>query len=515
MKKNVPIYAAILTVFAIAALLLGLSLALLPYKLSFLLAILILGSTGLLVAVVARDRSSENYKVVYLVLVAALAGRFLWPNFAYVPIYALPSKSPQRWLWALCIAYWLYSLLVHSELRSRLATRLTRPSIAWLMAAFVGWRLLAAASGDLAVASLYVMAGELFDYVPAFLFALTWVRDVRDAERLAFGLVLVALIVGLLTGIELIVKQNLFMQIAPYDINNEGFLMAALEAKQRGGSYRAQASFNHPLLLAQFAVTVLPLVAFHILRGQRWQKRALASLVLLLVIVMLWASRTRTAIGVSGFVVATLILCLAANMIAERRSGIHRPLLGGLWLLAGFTAFVAIIAAIYVLTAGRTAEEVSSSMGRLAMLQRATVAALAHPLLGYGIAVGNLQAANYNSRGWATLDSYFLTQLLEAGIPALLLYITLLALCASAFVRQVFAREPTREGLLVAMWGLAMIAFGMSSLILSTPHNMPLFYLGVGVVGALSCPSTGDVSLPRRSALMRRGTTAFQDVART
>lgn len=477
-----------LTLVSLAALIIGLAIAALPVRLTLVMSLLIVVPIFVGALLLTPDRRTVPYRLIYGIFVVAVAAKFLWPNFAYIPIEALPSKNPQRWVWAFCILYWAYGLATNSELRERLAKRLANSQVAWLLAALILWRILASGFSESIPTSVYLMLVELFDYVPAFLFALTWVRDERDARTLALALLVTALLIGLIAAVEFAIKANVFLQLVPGDIENEEFLRAAVEGKLRGGAYRVQASFNHPLLLAQFTVCVLPLAVYVATTAPQRTTKAFAAVVFFVLMGMLLASRTRTAVAVAAPVLALSFLMAAWTGMTNRKSGVHKPLISAIGLLAGVAVLVSVFALIAVLTQGRTQEEAGSSLARVIMLQRAMDAAAVEPLVGYGPGVGNYKAALYSSSGAASLDSYFLTQLLEAGVPAMLLYVALIGVGALQILRHFSptAQQAGRASKVLAMWGLCIIAFGVSSAVLSTPHNMPLLFLALGVVAALT-----------------------------
>jgi len=484
------------------ALVLGLAVPILPNKLTLVLGILVIGIIGIVIAIKLPERATAPYRLIYAIFLTAIAAKFLWPNFAYIPVPALPSKNPQRWVWALCIMYWAYSLLINRELRERLGKRLTGSNLSKMLLALVGWRLASIGFSEQPLASSYTMFVELFDYLPAYLIALTWVRDVNDAKRVAKCLLVTAVIVGFITVVELVMKKNLFVAFAPHDITNEEFLIAAVESKLRGGVYRAQASFNHPLLLAQFAVAILPLAMSAVLQSKSMLGRVFSVSALTLLAFCLVASRTRTAIVVAGLVVALALLLKSWNAVTSRSRGFRTPLLGGISLVGGIAVLGGVVAVVLVLTAGRDAEEASSSMARLLMLNRAIGAAMEQPLFGFGPGIGNLHAAVYNSRGTSSLDSYWLTQMLESGIPAMLIFIALLCNAAIEFIKEMFTARASEHGFVAATWSLSIIAFGISTVILSTPHNMPLLYLAMGIVVAMRMPDNKAQAEHRETGIL-------------
>jgi hypothetical protein len=136
------------------------------------------------------------------------------------------------------------------------------------------------------------------------------------------------------------------------------------------------------------------------------------------------------------------------------------------------------------LAVGRTADEAVSSYARVQMLERAVVGAAENPLVGSGPAIGGAEAANVNSRGRSSLDSLWLVLLLESGLPALLLFVGLLAAGTSRVLTGMRAgfQGPAQTS---AAWAFAILAFALTSLVLGTPHNLPLLYLALGALVVL------------------------------
>lgn len=440
---------------------------------------------GLVVVMLLPNRKVVPYGLIFFVFGAAVVTRFLWPNFAYLPIPALPIKNPQRLVWALALAYWLYSLATNRELRERLARRVSQPGLAWLIFMFFAWRMLSVPFSEYPGVGTYLMLRELFDYLPAFLFVLTWVRGADDAVRVGRWLLAATFVICILAIAEYIGKRNLFLSVIPYDPNNEDFLRSALESKIRGGVYRVQASFNHPLLLAQFLSVTLPVLMLTTWSDHSRFVRLAGWGVMLVLPGVLWATQTRTALGVSAFIGASAVLLMTLYSIRRREVGTDRHSMQAAILLMFLAALgAAIIAFAVQLALGRTSEETSSSQARVEMLERAVKGMQDQPLIGDGPGVGGFEAANINSRGRVSLDSYWLLVLLESGLPALMLYLAMLIAGVRHLVPAV-SRGLHGEARIQAAWALAIASFAISSSVLGTPHNLPLLYLALGIVVAL------------------------------
>jgi hypothetical protein len=489
--------AALLATACLLGLVFGVIVPILPLKATAVLLVVVVGLVGLTVAILMPDKKQTPYGVIYAIFLIAIVSKFVWPNFAYLPIPGLPSKNPQRWLWALCVGYWAYSILVNGNLRDRLTYRFSASGLAKLLLALQLWRFASIFVSDQPAVSAYTMVVDTFDYFMAFMFCLTWIRDERDVRRIGLALVITTAVISLFAVAEVALRQNIFIKLVPYDSTNEMFLTMAVESKLREGGYRAQASFNHPLLMAQFVVTVMPIIVYALFnQGGKWVK-AVSFFSLASVPFLLWASRTRTAVLVAGVVLVIGFIMLATNAARRKRVSSAGSLLGGVGLVFATGLTCAVGVAAIVLTVGRTAEESVSSLARAQMIQTAFRAALTEPLLGFGPALGSFQAAVYSSRGSASLDNYWLTLLLESGFPAMVMFLIALVLVLRGIVKQTTRGHATDAHLLSATWGLAALAFGTTTAILSTTHNLPLLNVCFGVLVALAYPGAGSA---RRAA---------------
>jgi hypothetical protein len=485
------------------AALIGMALPVLPVRMSVIGVGMILLFGGVVLVMLIPDRRTVPYRLIFAVFFVAVFTRFLWPNFAYIPVPVLPTKNPQRLLWFLAIVYWLYALGTNRELRERLAQRCSESAIVWLIVGLFAWRLVSLVFAEHPAFSIMPTVFEAFEYLPAVLFALTWIRDEQDALRVCRWLMLATLVILGITVAEVALQQNVFLRLIPFDPNNEEFLQTSLESKVRGGQYRSQASFNHPLLLSQFLAVVMPLIALCARFDPSRAMRRLAILALCGLPFMLWAARTRTGVIVAILVAGALLLGAVLQRLSRRKPATTRGLDGGMAagmaLLVLLAASVAAIAVIVQLTLGRTAEEVTSSYARVEMLQRALVATADSPLVGFGPDQGSILAANTNSRGRSSLDSFYLALMLDSGVPALLLFGALVA-AATFRARLLITGTGLREAAQAA-WALAAIGFAISAAVLGTRHNMSLFYLALGILVALSPALTQRAAEHRTQAL--------------
>lgn len=485
MRRNVGSGLAIIAAFMFLAVFLALLIVFFPLKFTGVVSIGVLAIIGIVVALLLPDSRNDKARITITLLVLAVATKFLWPSFSYIPVPGLPFKNPQRWVWLFCIGYWIWSLLSNATLRERTAQRLTGHPLSAMVLAFFAWRLVSCAGSQLPATSVFTAAMEIFDYLPAYLMAITWIRDERDVRTLTSAMVVVLLLIEVAALVEARMQSNPFMALLPYDRENSEFLNAVGVAKYRAGAYRAQATFNHALLLAQYLACMLPLAVGSLLRVRTVPMRLCALAGVGLLPAAMWATHTRTSVVAAGLVLALLVLLLAWRQARRADGQFQQHVAGYFGLVVAAGILVAAIAVAYYWTVGRTAQETGSSLARLRMLQLSIGAFAESPIFGHGPVVGSFKVALRSSDGTASLDSYFLTQLVESGLLGFALFVGFFLAAAVAGITE--AGRATTQGLsLRLVWSLLVLAFGFSALVLSTPHNMQLLYLALGVVVALA-----------------------------
>lgn len=500
MRRNVGSGLAIIAAFMFLAVFLALLIVFFPLKFTGVVSIGVLAIIGIVVALLLPDSRNDKARITTALLVLAIATKFLWPAFSYIPVPGLPFKNPQRWVWLFCIGYWVWSLLSNATLRKRTAQRLTGHPLSAMVLAFFAWRLASCAGSQVPTASIFTAAMEIFDYLPAYLMAISWIRDERDVRTLTSAMVVVLLLITLATVVEARMQSNPFMFLLPYDPGNAEFIAVLGTATFRAGSYRAKATFGHALLLAQYLACMLPLVLGSLTRSVRPWIRLCALLGCLLLPVAMWATHTRTSAAASALVLALLAILLAWRLAVRKEGGFQRHVAGYFGLIIAVGLLLVAIAVVYSWAVGRTSQEAGSSIARLRMIQLSFEAFAESPIFGHGPGSGAFKAGIKSSDGTISIDSYFLTQLVESGLLGLLLFSGFIAAATIGGMREVI--RATRSGLtLRLLWCLVILSFGLSAAVLSTPHNMPLLYLALGVVVALT-PNRAHERQLSQSAVM-------------
>ena len=425
---------------------------------------------------ISHHVSEKQISLLELMLLGFIVVFHLWPAYAVIKIGALPGLNLQRIFIILLIISWLFSLLssprCYNELLNTIKTY--RYLVLNLLAYFL-WRYISISKSDNFILSFYAATNDFISYFIVFMIGLTVWHSSKQLSRVVFLLIVLSIIVSLIGIYEGHVEKNIFEQFVP--ITSE-YTSQALEAKIRD-SYRVQATFEHPLVLAEYFVFVIPLALVMAVNSRSLFYRILGSAAVILDGLALWKTGSRTGIVVLiglGFLAAAWKFWLVL-----KRSKDYKVV----GLLFAFLPVLLAIAALGFLVInhliqGRSSEEASSTVTRIVQLDLGIPLIFKHPLLGYGPGTGAILLDIRNESGLPTIDNYYLSIALESGLPALVFftfafgYIILLSLQTLRFG---FAFN--------GGFALAFIGFVLCLPALSITAFFPLVFLSFSLVTAM------------------------------
>lgn len=200
-----------------------------------------------------------------------------------------------------------------------------------------------------------------------------------------------------------------------------GSLDRATTGAYRDGEFRAQANFLHPIVFAQYLAAFGPLLWTKMWRSESVLIRLVAGIGLPAIAVGMWAASARSAIVV-------LVVAIAARTLPYLRKRVHD--IGSLMVIALVPATLVVFFLwiygqdISQALMGSTSEEQSSTESRLTMIQLGLEALVVSPIFGHGEGMAGSLAGLPVPGGGYTLDSYYLSVLLDFGIVGFGLFVT-------------------------------------------------------------------------------------------
>lgn len=202
--------------------------------------------------------------------------------------------------------------------------------------------------------------------------------------------------------------------------------LALGEAKFRDGAFRAQATFEHPIMLSSAMGALLILSIWKLFESSRTQNRGGVALALLGAAISLggsWASGSRT----SAIALAVISVVVLLRIILGRygRAGLvyilYAIVVGNLfyWLYVAIAGESENI--LLSLVRGRTYEEAMSSELRLIMWQKALYLLDGSPLFGYGPGAEILASVQVGEV--TTIDNSYIALMVSRGLIGLFLFL--------------------------------------------------------------------------------------------
>jgi hypothetical protein len=408
----------------------------------------------------------------------ALLLSVVWPRYGFYsvgPIDATPYTIMAILAWIVVPAA---LLLMPAAGRQFWRAVSDRPVMFSLLISWILWRALSSAIGPNPGFSLTYLAREVVYLLPLLPLAILLTQQ-PDGRRLALSCILLATaIVTAVALVEMITGQSLVRMTGARFAGDAQTLANIAEANRRLGqnATRIQSVFTHPIVFAQFLAWAAPFLVFAALgRTQMWMRlTALGCLAVLPVLV--FATNARSGLIALG---ASLMTYIAIGLI--RRVGLFSLQSAA----AAFMTLALLLGAFNVgqgtlggLVQGRNAVEASSTQARSAMFERGLREISASPIVGFGDGQSPQYAGLVGRNGILTIDSAFLSSLLDSGWVGLFMNLSIWALALVSATRA--ALQPKSLGFDAAV---AASLVGVMSVfaVLSITDNLSLIYISIGL----------------------------------
>ena len=481
LKRNaIPDWAALSVIIGLAAVL-GAAVVLLPLAYVMGFALVMLAPLWAIVIFGLPKVQRVPYPLLQGVFGFIIFMYFVWPQYVLIPWSALPIKSPQKILYFIYLAVWLGYLAKVPEMRDRLKQSYHHNKLTLnLLIALIAWRLITVFTSELPFVSFYRFVYEISTYFLMVPIAISLVRSDDDIKTLLNWLLAAAVVTSLYAIPEYAIKHTIFARFNTLNIIDPIQAQLVNAPKFRGGNYRAQSSFDHPLSFSEFLVSVLPwaLISIMIFK-RRWL--VVAGVGLIGVGLVLTNSRSSLA---GAMVVVGLLLFLALFRNAKNGRTDQWPLIAAIVLLPIALMSAYLFSSPFVaLLKGRTALEQGSTFARTQMLDRGLPLVIQKPVAGYGPGMGATKLDFTNTHGTITLDNYYLSAALDSGVTYVFLLIALSIAALFRSMREIGDADPMRAWMFGSM-GIGIIGFLIVKAVLGTELNFPLYFLLIGLICA-------------------------------
>jgi O-antigen ligase len=489
----------------------GLLCSILPFRFVVIPAVPIMVLVGLILWMLP-DVGGMPYARLRTLMLWYLGVNILWPNYVAVNLPGLPWITPTRIIVFSMVVIFVYALSTSGAFRRSIIDSLdTEP---WLRKLF--WLFWATTTVSI-VFSIYPFASfnryvnnqvywTMFLALSAFL--ATRPNFVLPAGRiLAWSMIVVSLL-----GIyEYAIQRVFWLDHLPDFLKADLELLAiAGETQARAGTglYRVRGTFVASLYFAEYTAMAFPFVLHFLFRA-----KSIAAFALLFAGVMACATTMYLTNARSAMIGLLLALVLYGFFAAWRIRRQQPNSLASTAVVFGYPA-VMLFLMLAVLSWNRLrvaviggGQNVASDNARSVQWDLGFPMALSHPL-GHGVARSGGTLGYTNRAGEATIDSYYLSLLLEYGFLGLASFMLLFLLAAWLGFRAYNASR-TEEEQMVGPLTMALVNFTVIKSVLSSEANMPVAFVMLGALlglvwqmrqsGALA-PGRGRIAVPRAAA---------------
>ena len=440
------------------------------------MALLGLLVVAMLVALPLGERA-VNTRLMVWGLAFYLGFDILWADYVAVDLPLIPFVTPVRMYLFLFVGVWLFlaatSRIVHERMWKSLK------AIPLVSLAFMFVILFEGASIAFSVdpgGSQKNFLYHLMTYVVPFLVAASFVRSRGDIEILVRTLAYCAAIVGLIAVAETIVHRNLYGGFFGKWLNYDaGWLKGVWFGDSRDGKYRAFGPFLVHLSLAEFFILAMPFVIYCLEKAKRGWVKLLFWASIPLCLFGVYTTDSRTSLIAALCIIAIYLVFKGLRFQIERKESSMRPLIA--LIILGLVVLAPLAIGLVFKRIGW--ENAFGESGSRTMQLIIGIPKVVHrPLFGYG--VGNAgYVLDYRPDGHTpSIDNYYLSMALDAGIPAMLAFAILpLTMVWMAFRRAV-RRGP--DGSLFLAFGLSGLGFAIVRFTLSQYENVNFFYILLG-----------------------------------
>lgn len=432
------------------------------------------------------DRASIETRGLEWLFFAYWIGFIVWPNYLAISLPGLPWISVRRLTSVPLTLILLISLSTSSTFRAELARvcrdnkLITRLFIGFVVAQFVSIGFSASP-----VASLMIFLNNqltwttiLFASIPVFQkperFSL-WVK-------VTCGMAVFTAIIGI---IEWPYQHILWRDHIP------GFLKIDDESVRRTlegqfligtGKYRSTSTFSLSLMFAEYLAMASPFLIHLLLKASMARHRLFLAICYVILVFALFRSGSR--LGMVGFAISHLMFFIVWAI--RRRARLRRSLVaaaviyGYPMLFATFAAAVLGIHRVRRIFLGGGEHEASTN-ARFDQWTMGWPKIFARPVFGYGPGRSGEVLGYVTPGGTLTVDSYYLTVILEHGFLGLL---CLFGMVLAAMIQsmRIALLEGSEEAALVGCAGISLGVFMFIKLVLSQPDNHSMVFMLVGAI---------------------------------
>ena len=488
-RRNIGLFgrAMFVSVLIAAAVLYGLMAVILPIKMLGIMVAPLLVAMGFILWMLP-DTGGVQIARIQSLLVIYLGLSIAWPNYLAFNLPGLPWITPTRVTLLCLLAVFVLNFSMSREMRDEARDTVSVMPI-YMKLFWVFWALstFAMVFSDSLTVSVNRYVNNLIYWMMIFFAGALAARYKGGVTRVENTLVWSTIIVIVFSLIEARMEQVVWIaHLPPFLSIDPAVIELVMDEGARAGTdqYRVRGPYSVALYFSEFLTMAFPFFV-HKTAQSRQLRTFLPMLAATLgMMVVMYTTGARSAMVGMVVVLTAYPLYVAMRSFSSR----NRSIVGSA-VVYGYPAIAAVIALIVVFWRRAHVLVLGGGQHQSSSDARAEQWAMAWPKLasrpfGHGPARGNDVLGYVTPSGKGTVDSYYITVMLDSGYLALPVF--LLVFLVPAFVAfKYFRTAKTPEMMLLAPLSLALINFTIVKGVLSSEQSIPLAFILIGCIVGL------------------------------
>lgn len=408
----------------------------------------------------------------------------LWPYFVVVQLPGI-DLHPSRVMLLGLLLLWVYYFFKCANFRSKFDEYNTlHRFFTWFVLLIILSKVSGLVLSNYFSASLNGFFKELTEvFIPAIL-ALILIQNRSNLEKLISSLAWVGVVVVLVGVWEYQIQTTVFSAYLPsFLTGTKEHIVLSIEPKIRDGEYRLQSLFGHPLSYAQYLALVFPILAYKYILAVKQSSKLFWLLMMVLLTFVMFETGSRSVLPALFIEFGVLLLVLLMVYLRNNKAsfiGWTYVVLSPIVILGGSLAFIKGRNAFM----GGSDLAYSSTQARFEMWDLGMQRIMAQPLQGL-IGFGHSTSTEMiNWRGGISIDTYFLTVLIESGVFGFVLFLLTILLSSYTAVK-VWIKSDYKDYLPIVL-AASILGYSVIAFISSLTHLLHVFYIVIALVFVLA-----------------------------
>ncbi|MBX9820507.1 MAG: O-antigen ligase family protein [Afipia birgiae] len=417
----------------------------------------------------------------------------LWPNYLAIALPGLPWITAARLFAAPLVLLILIYASNSQPFKDIMRPRLASVKPLWIMVAiFAVIQLVSIVAAPEPFSTLNRVFNNQVAWTGMFFAAVWALRDPRSLQRWMIAYVIMTLILGVMAIWEARLGKVIWANSVPSIFQIEDPLVQKIlsGSYRLTGQYRVQTTATTPLSFAELMALAVPFLLYLMHKHPRIWFIAGCLLVEGLILNSLIQADAR--LGFVGFILGHFLYLafFSINLWRTRRDSLM-----GASLVVALPVLIAIGIGV-VLLVGRVRVKVLgggqhqwSNQARFDQMSMAFEKIWASPMFGFGSGQGAAQVGFVNGEGMVTIDSYYLSILMDYGIVGFFAFYGMFAYAIARSVKLAFGSGDFDIRGLSAALGIFLSEFVVIKLVLSQEANHPLAFIVLGAIATVAYAS--------------------------